>query len=154
MDIEEILQETLEDLLSKLDLEYSQIDISEEDTGNYFININSEDPSQLIGHHGNNIQAIQHLLKVLSWKKAKNNQFNILLDVDEYRKKREEKAIEITQRKVEIARKSGRLQKLPPMSPYLRRKIHLYCMGAGFEDIETLSEGEGEKRHVIIKLKS
>lgn len=154
MDIPELLEETLEQLLIKLGLEYNEINVSEEEANNFFINVNSDDPSALIGYHGNNIHALQHILKVLCWKKAKNNQFNIVLDIDNYRKRREEKAITMAQRKIDFARKTGKPQSLPPMSPYLRRKIHMHCMGAGFDDIETYSEGEEGKRHIIIKLKN
>ncbi len=59
----------------------------------------------------------------------------------------------LAERKVEAARETGRKQILPPMSPYFRRKIHLMCMESGFEDIETFSEGDGDRRQIIIKLK-
>ena len=153
MNIEETLQETLEELLDKLKMDYSNITISEDDHENYIINISSNDPSPLIGYHGNNIHAIQHILKVICWKKTKNTQFNILLDIDDYRKRREEQAINLTERKIEYVRQNGRPQHLPAMSPYLRRKVHLHCMSPGFEDIETISQGENDKRHIIIKLK-
>jgi len=155
METENIIKEILEELLEKLELEYTKIEISEDEEKNHYsINIESDNPSHLIGHHGDNIQALQHLLKVLCYNKAEQEQFNILLDVDNYRKRQEENVMNIAQRKVEIARRTGRPQMLSPMSPYLRRKVHLYCMSPGFEDIETISEGEGERRHVIIKLKN
>lgn len=153
MDIEEILKETLEELLNRLGTEYHKITVTEEEKDDFLINVESEEPSLMIGYHGENIQALQHILKVLVWKKAKNENFNILLDIDDYRKRQEENVITMAERKVEAARKTGRPQKLPPMSPYFRRKVHLYCMGAGFDDIETLSEGADERRYVIIKLK-
>lgn len=153
MDIEETLKDILEDLLKRLEIDYSKIEVSkDEDT--YFINISSENPSLLIGYRGTNIQALQHVLKVLAWKKCENEQFNILLDIDEYRKRQEENALSFAERKIEGARRFKKPQRLPPMPAYLRRKIHMLCMGAGYEDIETLSEGEGEERHIIIKLKS
>lgn len=154
MDIEDLLKETLETLLKHLGAKYSKIIITEDEKDSYLVNIKSEEPSLLIGYHGENIQALQHLLKVLTWKKCGNEQFNILLDIDDYRKRQEDNVIAMAQRKVEAARKTGRKQILPPMSPYFRRKIHLYCMGAGFDDIETSSEGDADRRHVIIKLKS
>lgn len=153
MDIEEILKETLEELLNKLGTEYHKITVNEEEKDDFIINVESEEPSLMIGYHGENIQALQHILKVLVWKKAQNENFNILLDIDDYRKRQEENIITLAERKVEAARKTGRPQKLPPMSPYFRRKVHIYCMGAGFDDIETLSEGADERRYVIIKLK-
>lgn len=154
MDIEETLQETLEEILNKLDAEYSKITISEDEKSSFTINITSENPSLLIGYHGENIQAIQHLLKVLCWNKCPNEQFNVLLDIDDYRKRQEENVITLAIRKVEGARKTGRPQSLPPMSPYFRRAVHTLCMGAGYDDVETISEGENDLRHVIIKLKT
>lgn len=153
MDIEDILRSTLEEILRFIDVSYNKITINEEEKDSYVINIESDNPSLLIGYHGENIQALQHLLKVLAWKKSGNEQFNILLDIDEYRKRQEENVINLAQRKVDAARKTGRKQIMPPMSPYFRRKIHLYCMGAGFDDIETESVGNGDLRHIVIKLK-
>lgn len=154
MDIEDILKETIEEILNFLGTEYSKIEIAEDEKDAYTINIKSDDSSLLIGHHGENIKSIQHLLKIITWKKAGGDkQFNILLDVDNYRQRQEENVIALAERKVEMARKSHRPQSLPPMSPYFRRKVHLHCMGAGFEDIETLSKDDGDRRYVIIKLK-
>ena len=154
MELEEILTETLKELLKFLDIEFSDIEINEEEKDLFAINIKSDNPSMLIGHHGENIKALQHILKVLAWKKQPvEKQFNILLDVDNYRQRQEENVIAITDRKIDILRKTGRKQILPPMSPYFRRKIHLHCMSAGCNDIETTSDGEGEQRHVVIKLK-
>lgn len=154
MDIEDVLKETLEEILKKLGTSYTKILISEDEKDSYVVNIKSDEPSLLIGYHGENIQALQHLLKVLVWKKCETEKFNILVDIDDYRKRQEENVIALSQRKVDAVRKTGRKQILPPMSPYFRRKIHLYCMGAGFDDIETSSEGEGDRRHIVIKLKS
>lgn len=153
MDLEEVLHETIKEILDKLAIEYTKIVITEEDKDSYNINILSENPSILIGHHGNNIFALQHLLKVLAWKKMQNENFNILLDVDDYRKRQEENVLSLAERKIEAVRSSGRPQSMPPMSPYFRRKIHMLCMSAGYNDIETISEGEGDRRHLILKLK-
>lgn len=154
MDIEDVLKETLEGLLTKIGVNYDKVIINEDEKDSYVINIKTDEPSLLIGYHGENIQALQHLLKVLCWKKIGNEKFNILLDIDDYRKRQEDNVINLTQRKVEFVRKTGRPQQLPAMSAYFRRKIHLHCMGAGFDDIETASEGQGDHRHVIIKLKN
>ncbi len=154
MDIEENLKELLTEILKKLGTDFTKVTIEEEENKNYTINIESDNPSMLIGYHGDNIQALQHILKVIAWKKTQSEQFNILLDIDNYRKRQEQNILSLTERKVEAARKSGRKQILPPMSPYFRRKVHLHCMESGFEDIETYSEGDGDRRQVIIKLKS
>jgi len=154
MDLEELLKETLEDLLNKLEVDYTKIDITEEEKGSFDLNIKSENPSMLIGYHGENIQALQHILKTLVWKKAQNEQFNIMVDVDDYRKRQEENIMNLAERKIDTVRKTGRKQKLPPMSPYLRRKVHMLCMSPGYDDVETFSEGEGDHRYIVIKVKN
>lgn len=153
MDIEDLLKETLEELLNKLAVSYSKITVIEEEKDNFLINLESENANLLIGYHGTNIQALQHLLKTLCWKKAANDQFNIMLDIDGYRQRQEENVLSLAQRKVDTLRKTHRPQTMPPMSAYFRRKVHMLCMGAGFEDVETISEGDGEQRHIILKLK-
>lgn len=154
MNTEDVLKETTENILKHLGIKISDIEISEPETNLYHINIKSENASLLIGRHGENIQALQHLVKVISWEKMKNdNQFHVILDIDDYRKRQEDSVINLASRKVEILRHTHRPQILPPMSPYFRRKIHLHLMGPGFDDVETTSSGEGEDRHIIIQLK-
>ena len=153
MDKEDILRELLEELLKRLEFDYNKILINEED-GEFEINIESDSPSLLIGYHGLNIQALQHVLKVLCWQKCENESFTIKLDVDGYRARQEENVLALANRKIEKVRQNGRSQHLPPMSPYFRKKVHTLCMGVGYEDVETLSQGEGERRHIVIKARS
>ena len=153
MEIIKALKETLEEILKRIEVPYTDLDIVEDEPDAFLINIKSENPNLLIGFRGMNIQAIQHLLKVMAWQKCKTENFSITLDVDEYRKRQEESMLNMAQRKIEMARKFHRPQRLPPMSAYFRRKIHLMCMGSGYEDIETFSDGEGEMRHIVIKTK-
>lgn len=155
MNIEDILKDTLEDLLKKLSMDYSDIEINEEEKDLHVINIKSDNPSEIIGHHGDTIKALQHILKIMALRKyGTEKQFNINLDADNYKKRQEENVIKMAERKVEMLRKTGRPQSLPPMSPFFRRKVHLHLMGAGFDDIETTSLGDGDLRHIVIKIKS
>ena len=154
MNIEETLHDLLSEILTKLGTDFTKITVEEEENKNFAINIESDNPSILIGYHGDNIQALQHILKVLAWRKLQNEQFNIMVDIDNYRKRQENNVLALAERKIDTLRKTGRKQVLPPMSSYFRRKVHLMCMESGFEDIETYSEGQGDRRQIIIKLKS
>ncbi|MBT3704489.1 KH domain-containing protein [Candidatus Peregrinibacteria bacterium] len=152
MKIEKLIKETLENLLIKLGSEYSDIVIDMRDEDTYTVNIKSEDATTLIGHHGETIYSLQHVLKTLCWSKSKKkDEFNIILDVDNYRQRQEDRVIAIAEKQVAFTRKTGRPQKLPPMSPYFRRVVHIRLMEPEFDDIETLSNGEGDQRHIIIK---
>jgi spoIIIJ-associated protein len=152
MDIETILTKQLEELLNRLEVPYDSVNVKKDTDENppmYRINIETEDPSVLIGFHGENIHALQHLLKVLAWEQ-KQEDFNILLDVDNYRKRQEENVINLAERKAEMARKTNKTQVLPPMSPYFRRLVHLQLAKPEYDDLSTKSIGDGNHRQVTI----
>lgn len=154
MSIQSTIEDTIQELLDSLDLSFTKITIKEEEDGKSFrVNIDSEDPSLLIGYHGENIYAFQHVLKAILWKKTDNPDFNVIVDVDEYRKRQEENVISLADRKVEVARNTNTDQKLPPMSPYFRRIVHLHLLEPEFEDIETESVGSDDRRQVVIRVK-
>lgn len=152
MDIAKTLKTITEDLLTQLEVPYDDILIEhdkDENTPVYRINIETEDPSILIGFHGENIHALQHLLKVIVWKQTRGD-FNILADVDNYRKRQEENVINLAHRKAEIARKTCKTQVLPPMSSYFRRIVHLHLAQSEYDDLSTQSIGDGNHRQVTI----
>lgn len=152
MEIDATLKETLEQLLIKLETPFDNVLVEKEDqngTDLYRINIETEDPSMLIGFHGENIHSLQHLLKVIAWKQTNEN-FNILLDVDNYRQRQEQNVINLADRKIEMARKTKKTQVLPPMSPYFRRVVHLHITNSGYDNIKTESIGDGDHRQVTI----
>lgn len=149
--MEKTIKKIIEELLVKLEADFNKVSIKEED-GIYKINIESDNPSLLIGHHGETIYALQNLLKTLAWKKSKGEEFNILVDIDGYRKRQEENVINLADRKAKKVLETGAVESLPPMSPYFRRVVHLY-LKENFKGLETESSGEGDLRKVVIKLK-
>lgn len=154
MNITTTIEDLITSMLEKLDLAYTKITIKEDSENKcYRINIDSDDPSLLIGYHGENIYAFQHILKAILAKQLGETDFNIVLDVDEYRKRQEENIISLAERKVETARNTNTDQKLPPMSAYFRRIVHLHLTKPEFDDINTESIGEGEHRQVVIQVK-
>jgi len=150
-----VVQDTLEELLIKLGVQFNSVEVEEKEENVFFANVNSDEANTLIGHHGTTIYAIQHILKILCWAKTKKKEeFNIVLDVGNYRKKQEDSVINLAERKVEFVRKTRRAQSLPPMSPYFRRIVHMHLTQEQFNDITTESIGEGDSRHIIIQKKA
>ena len=149
--METLIQQTLEEILQKLSTPFRKIRIEKRDETTFRVNIESEEPSLLIGHHGENIQALQTLLRIILLKKEPTNDTSVVVDIDDYRKRQEENVLKLAERKVAIVRKTKSTQSLPPMSAYFRRLIHLYLSGKDFGDIQTESVGEGDMRYLTIK---
>lgn len=155
--MEDLIQETLAQILQRMGVEFRKFKVAVDSrhpsgTKVYRIDIDTDEAATLIGYHGETIYALQHLLKTLVWKKSNENVF-IIVDVDSYRKRQEESVLALAMRKVETARKTFQDQTLPPMSPYFRRVIHLALANPEFSDIVTESIGEGDHRSVTIKVK-
>jgi spoIIIJ-associated protein len=145
------IQELVEEILNKLNTPFRRVKIEQKDDL-YRVNIESEEPSLLIGRHGENITALQNIVRTILRQKDTED-YNVVLDVDDYRKRQEENVIKLAERKIDTVRKTGQIQSLPPMSPYFRRVIHLY-LAKHFDDILTESIGEGDFRYLTIKPKS
>ncbi len=102
----------------------------------------------LIGERGQTLIEIQHLLRILLRKKI-DNKFLIELDVNDYKRKKEEALKEVAR---DIADEVSFYKKekiLPPMSSYERRIIHLSLKNR--EDVETESINEGRERRIVVK---
>jgi len=158
--MEEYIQEILENLLKSLDFSFShiQIDLKKDLDGNddYYCNVEtkSSDTARLIGRGGKNIHAIQHLVKLILFKRTDQN-CNITVDIDGYRERQTESVMGIAERHIAKARETKKPQALPPMSPYFRRLIHLKISeNPEYSDLSTTSQGYGEHRHIIIQPKN
>lgn len=155
--VEDLLQETLAEILKNMQVSFGKFKLTISDgvpegSKLYRIDIDSDEASTLIGYHGETIYALQHLLKTLAWKKLNQN-IMVVLDVDGYRKRQEESVLAMAMKKVEAARKTFQDQILPPMSPYFRRVVHLALTKSEYSDITTESVGEGDRRAVVIRVK-
>lgn len=152
MSLEQTIKTRAEELLIHLQVGFDKVEVEflpEKEI--YRINITTEEPSLLIGHHGETIGAFQHILKVVIWKEDEGAKSNILVDVDNYRQRQEASVLKMVSRKIDLVRESNKEQKLPPMSPYFRRLVHMQILE--HDDLTTRSQGDGDHRYVIISLK-
>jgi spoIIIJ-associated protein len=147
--MEEIIEETLRPILELMYINFKGVHVESLEDNHYRVNIDTDEPQLLIGYHGSNLLSLQHLLKILLYKKAEQD-FSVSLDVDNYRKRQEENVLQMAEQKVDQVRKAKGIQKLPPMSPYFRRLIHLHLAQPEFEDVKTESEGQGNYRAIVI----
>ena len=122
-----------------------------EEEGVVNIQMETDEPGILIGYHGQALQALQLLITLAVFKKL-NEWVRVLVNVGDYQEKRQESLTKMAQSIAQRAKFSSTPQSLPPMSSAERRIIHLAL--ANDAEVETISEGEGRDRHVVIKPKS
>jgi spoIIIJ-associated protein len=144
-------KELIKELIGKMgiDCEVETGDLDKkEDTETIVYNIKTKESNYLIGQYGVNLQALQHIARVIIRKKTENKT-NFILDVNSYRQEKNESIVSLAKSMAEQAIREGRSVVLRPMSPYERRLIHLEL--SKNEQIKTESIGEGEDRRVILK---
>ena len=113
-----LIIETTGKLLTFLNIPFSAINIKK-DGEMIRVDIVSDQPSRLIGWHGETLNAVQHLVKsmIRTVEKLEKAPF-LVLDTDGYRTMQEEKVVKIAQAKADFVRRTGARVTLPPMSPY------------------------------------
>ncbi len=147
------IKKIVSEFLVHLGIDFMDVEIEELDDKNFRVNVLSEEPNLLIGHHGENLQAMQKIVKGMVHKQY-GEDLTVHFDVDNYRKRQEENVLTIAQQKIEEVRHGGAQVLLPPMSPYFRRIVHLYIRDKGYDDLVTESIGHGNYRQVVIKSKA
>jgi spoIIIJ-associated protein len=119
---------------------------------NLYINLAGPKMGVIIGRRGQTLDSLQYLVSIVVNKdKDRDNFVKVILDTEDYRKKREETLQRLARRLADNVQKTGKNVELEPMNPYERRIIH-YTLQE-FENITTYSEGEEPYRKVIISHK-
>lgn len=120
------------------------------DNGYLNISIKGANLGILIGRRGETLDSLQYLTNLVVNRKS-DKKVHVILDIEGYRKRREETLIRLARRLAEKVRKSGHKVMLEPMNPHERRIIHTALQNN--TDVTTYSEGEDPYRKVIIALK-
>ena len=104
----------------------------------------------LIGHRGETLDAVQYLTSLAVNRDSKKYK-RIIIDTENYRKKREETLARLARRLANKVYKTKRRIVLEPMNPFERRVIHATLQKD--PHVVTHSEGEEPYRKVVIALK-
>jgi spoIIIJ-associated protein len=114
------------------------------------LDVNGDDLGILIGRRGSTVAALQYMVNHMVSRGLKSKAL-VSVDVERYKRRREEALIGLAQRLAEKVKTSGRTITLEPMPANERRIVHLAL--AGDPQVVTASLGEGETRKVAISLK-
>ncbi|NLT96580.1 MAG: protein jag [Christensenellaceae bacterium] len=123
---------------------------SEMQDGILKLNLSGRGMGVLIGRRGETLDALQYLTSLVV-NNGKSEYTKIMLDTENYRKKREDTLRRLAKRLAEKVQNSGKRVVLEPMNPYERRILHSTLQN--YENVYTYSEGEDPFRSVVVALK-
>ena len=113
------------------------------------VSVIGDSAGQLIGRRGESLDALQMILS-LAVNKTPGEYVRIMLDIEDYRSKREESLVRYANKMARTAAKQRKNIKLEPMNPYERRIIHSALQSD--PAVSTHSEGEEPYRRVVVTL--
>lgn len=115
-----------------------------------YVEILGEDSSKLIGYRGEVVNALQVLLSSIGNKNAENR-VKIILDVCNYKSKREETLKQLALKLERTVKRTGKKVVLEPMNAYERKILHLALQDS--EYVTTYSIGEEPRRKLVVEKK-
>lgn len=146
--MEASLSEILDNLLGMLLLEGSYE--LEETDDSFSVSIETNDAGRLIGARGESLDALQLLVNQMALKKMNESFKRVVIDVEGWKKQKEEELLESAKNWAEQVKESGKPFELEPLPAWQRRIVH---MGVSeIEGVASESIGEGRDRHIVIKL--
>jgi spoIIIJ-associated protein len=147
------LEELLEIVADALDLD---ADVVIEDGDEALVGrLDGDDLGLFIGHHGQTIEAVQHLAQRVVGEVEHNRgreRRRVVVDAAGYRERRESVLQRQADEAADAALASGRAVALDEMTSSERRVVHEYLRDRG--DVETHSEGDEPHRHLVVSPKS
>ena len=111
------------------------------------LEIQGPDLGALIGRHGENLIALQQLTSLISSRRVGHTVY-VAVDIEGYRRRREEQLREIAQRVAGRVRSTQQAVTLEPMLAYERRIVHLALQDD--RDVRTESVGIDPNRRVVV----
>ena len=114
------------------------------------VSVIGDSAGQLIGRRGESLDALQMILS-LAVNKTPGEYVKIMLDIEDYRSKREESLVRYANKMARTAAKQRKNIKLEPMNPYERRIVHSALQSDTY--VTTYSDGEEPYRKVVIAVK-
>lgn len=144
----ELATEFLKRVCHAMDVEI-QVEVRHRDEY-WLVDILGKELGILIGRRGDTLEALQYLTN-LAVAKQISERVRVIVDVEGYRKRREETLIRLAQRLADKVKRTGTKVALEPMNPHERRIIHTALQEES--RISTYSEGEEPNRRVVIALK-
>ena len=119
----------------------------EPDKEKYKISVYGKDLAIVIGKNGIVMDSLEYLVNLIS-KRKKYVEKNIVIDIKDYRKKKDERIKEIAINMAKKALKEGKTIALRPMPSHERKIVHNIL--SKVRDIRTKSRDDEPNRRIVI----
>jgi spoIIIJ-associated protein len=144
-DVVKVAQEALEKILTLIPIEAAIKAEQAEDR--IILSIVGDRSGLLIGRKGKTLDALQFIVnKIVN--KALDKKVDVVIDSEDYRKRREDSLAQIARKMGDKAKKTKKAVTTAPLNPHDRRIIHLTIKED--QELETRSRGEGIMKRVVI----
>lgn len=142
--LEDILR--LMNIKAEVDVERASPDVVT-NRAPWVLHIHGDDLGVLIGHRGKTLSALQYITRLVASRDMQQRP-DFIIDIEDYKTRRQESLERMAFRLADDAIRRHRTVKMEPMPPHERRIIHMALRNN--PKIETVSEGQGSDRHVMI----
>lgn len=140
----------LSDVFESMKLDV-KISVQMTDDSSMSIILSGENMGIVIGKRGDTLDSLQYLTSLIVNRETEKY-IKVTVDAENYREKRCNSLIALSNRLAEKVARTGRRHTLEPMNPYERRIIHSNLQDN--EDVITKSVGEDPYRKVVIEPKN
>ena len=143
-------REILETLMAHLGFEGATVEVREGETSRLNVigeGADREALGSLIGRKGERLSALQHLVNLMLSRRT-GQWTRVLVDVEDYRGRRERQLEDLAERAAQRVVETGKMLQLEPMPALERRWIHLALRAN--TDVSTQSIGEEPNRRVVV----
>ena len=148
-----IAEATVRELLEKMGIDRAKVQANVDEANSHdgrtgiVVEVMGDDLSILIGKQAETLNALQFITRLIVGKEVGHG-FNLTVDVEGYRTRREQNLRQLARRMAGQAIKTGRRQMLEPMPANERRIVHMELQDD--EEVTTESVGEEPRRKVVV----
>lgn len=150
---EEVARHVVAMLVSKMGLQ-AEVEVTgpsapvdAEDNPPAIVNIRGDELGMLIGRRGETLRDLQFVTRLIVSRKV-GHWPNIVVDVEQYRQRREQALTQLAHRMADKVRLTKQPVSMEPMPPHERRILHLALRDDPY--VTTESTGEGDARKVVL----
>lgn len=140
-------RELLEQILEKMGIENAEVAYIPRTEGEY-LEVRGADLANLIGRHGNTLEALNLVFNNILNAGVRNNRHYFTIDAEGYRARRADQLKNLALVTLERCMREKAPQKLEPMLPSERKIVHIALADSAL--VRTESEGVEPERRVVV----